>query len=298
MHHLNSWQRAPFEFIHAPFEFLMHYLNSWLGTPLAFLTALIEILNAPLQSLNAPLEFLNASFEFLTGSTIWSPNCCNWNPPCICRMKFTMVWWENATAHRFLTRAIDFKRQYNDFQRSPKKKHNSTAIIIEFERCWIIAQRFTLMFTLKARQRTNFIDFLYKRTTVHRFSSNVNDFEWSSDGVHRFETILKDRTKMFIDFQINSTTVYRIALMFNKNTSLQRYSLSLNDFERLFKYFHRFRMMLNDSVLISIFPLQEHDRTTKFFDCWCKNTTVQRFPSMLKDFERPYNGCHRLKKAQ
>ena len=44
------------------------------------------------------------------------------------------------------------------------------------------------------------------------------------------------------------------------------------------------------------FPLQEHDRTTKFFDCWCKNTTVQRFPSMLKDFERPYNGCHRLKK--
>ena len=41
------------------------------------------------------------------------------------------------------------------------------------------------------------------------------------------------------------------------------------------------------------FPLQEHDRTTKFFDCWCKNTTVQRFPSMLKDFERPYNDVHR-----
>ena len=127
-----------------------------------------------------------------------------------------MVWWENATAQRFLTRAIDFERQYNDFQRSPKKKHNSTAIIIEFERCWIIAQRFTLMFTLKARQRTNFIDFLYKRTTVHRFSSNVNDFEWSSNGVHRFETTLNDRTKMFIEFQINSTTVYRIASMFNK----------------------------------------------------------------------------------
>ena len=51
---------------------------------------------------------------------------------------------------------------------------------------------------------------------VHRFSSNVNDFKRSSNGVHRFETILIDRTKMFIEFQINSTTVYRIAFMFTK----------------------------------------------------------------------------------
>ena len=207
-----------------------------------------------------------------------------------------MVWWENTTAQWFLTRAIDFERQYNNFQQSPKKKHNSTAIIIDFERCWIIAQRFTLMFTVKERPRTNFMDFLYKRTTVHRFSSNVNDFEWSSNGVHRFETILNDRTTMFIEFQINSTTVYRIALMFNTNTSVQRYSLNLNDFERLFKDFHRFRMMLNDSVLISIFSttrarsynkvlrllMQKHVGATIPIDVERFWTTVQRLSSVKK----------------
>ena len=172
----------------------MLQLNSWLGAPLEFL--------------NAPFEFLNASFEFLTGSTIWSPNCCNWNPKCIFRMNFTMVWWENATAQRFLTRAIDFERQYNDFQRSPKKK---TQYYSDYHRIW----------TMLNYSTTIYIDVHFKSTTANK--------------LHRFFIQKDDSPSIFIECE-------RFWMI------VQWCSSIWNNFDRPYKHVHRVSNKQHDSL--------------------------------------------------
>ena len=158
--------------------------------------------------LNAPFEFLIASCEFLTGRTIWSPKCSNWNPKCIFKLNFTVVWWEDATAQRFFNACYRFwttvqrlstiseetTQQYSDYNRIGTMLNYSARIFIDVQ--------------FKSKHDSEQTSsFLFKRTTVHRFASSVNDFEWYYNGGHRFETILTDSTKMFIEFQLNNPTV-------------------------------------------------------------------------------------------